>query len=53
MKPEPIKQVLLLFSMALAINTIDGQGFSNEECHKLLPKKSNAVFVVHYMVKAV
>ena len=42
--------------MALAIDTIDGQGLSNEVHRELLPKKSkvhNTVFAVHYMVKAV
>ena len=42
--------------MALAINTIDGQGLSNEAHRELLPKKSkvrNTVFTVHYMVKAI
>ena len=41
--------------MALAIDTIDGQGLSNEVHRELLPKKSKvyAVFTVHYMVKAV
>ena len=36
---------------ALAIDTIDEHGLSNEACHELLPK--NAVFAVHYTVKAV
>ena len=42
--------------MALAIDTVDGRGLSNEAHRVLLPKKSkqdNAVFAVHYTVKAV
>ena len=36
MKPEQsIKQVLLL-----AIDTIDGQGLSNEACRELLPRRA-------------
>ena len=37
--------------MALAINTVDGQGLSYEVRHVLLPKKSKVIF--HYMIKAV
>ena len=38
--------------MALAIDTFDARGLSNEARCKLLPKKSN-IFTFHYMVKAV
>ena len=43
---QPIKQVLLLFSlfiMALAIDITDGRGFSNEARHELLLKKSKVM----------
>ena len=33
--------------MTLAVDITDGRGFSNEEHHEFLPKKSNGVFVVH------
>ena len=41
--------------MALAINTDDGRGLSNEARCELLPKKSpdNAVFSIHFTVKAI
>ena len=45
--------------MALAIDTIDGRGLSNEVRHELLPKKSNVtlyllfITVVHYQQDAV
>ncbi len=39
--------------MVLAIDTIDGQGLSNEVHHELLSKEeqSDAVFAVHFTVK--
>ena len=42
--------------MALAIDTVDGRGLSNEAHRVLLLKKCkvmNAVFAVHYTIKAV
>ena len=42
--------------MALAIDTIDGRGLSNEACRELLHAKEeqgNAVFAVYYTVKAI
>ena len=42
--------------MALAINTVDGRGLNNETRHVLRTSKEeqgNAVFAIHYMVKAV
>ena len=42
--------------MALAIDTVDGRGLSNEARRVLLLKKSkvcNAVFAVHHTLKAV
>ena len=44
-----------LIYMALAIDTVDGQGLNNEACCELLPKEEqgNAVFAVYYTVKIV
>ena len=60
MKPEkPIKQVLLPFSFSvrhLLIDTVDGRGLSNDRsasCVTSKEEQGNAVFAVHYTVKAV
>ena len=42
-----------LVYMTLAIDITDGYGLSNEACHWLLPKKSYAVFAVHFTVQGV
>ena len=41
--------------MALAIDTVDGRGLSNEahQCVTSKEEQGNAVFAVHYTVKAV
>ena len=54
MKPELTNQTsptaFQFLCMALAIDTIDGRGLSNEVRRELLPKKSKAT--LHYTVKA-
>ena len=42
-----------IFCMPLAIDTIDGRGLSNEARYELLPKKSYAVFAIHFTVKGI
>ena len=39
--------------MTLAVDTTDGRDLSNEVHLELLPKKSNAAFVIHYTAKGV
>ena len=34
--------------MALAIDSVDGHGLSNEVRHKLLPKKTKVLEYIHY-----